>query len=84
MEGMPDITDVTICGAIANAIADVIICGVIANVIADAVIHQYHSRMDMASKETNPCQARGLRIKAVRIKWIVYKKAHEKSAGMVA
>lgn len=75
MEGMPDITDVTICGAIANAIADVIICGVIANVIADAVIHQYHSRMDMASKETNPCRARALRIKAARIKWIVYKRA---------
>lgn len=82
MEGMPDITDVTICGAIANAIADVIICGVIANSIADAVIHQYHRRMDRASKETNPCQARALRIKAVRIKWIVYKEAHEKSAGI--
>ena len=70
MEGMPDITDVTI-------------CGIIANVIADAVIHQYHSRMDWASKETNPCQARALRIKAFRIKWKVCKKAHEKSAGMV-
>lgn len=70
MEGIPDITDV-------------IICGVIANVIADAVIHLYHSHMDRASKETNPCQARALRIKAVRIKWKLYKKTHEKSAGMV-
>ena len=59
MDGKPDLTDI-------------IICGVIANVLADAVIHQCRRRIDMASKETNPCQARALRIEAVRIKWKVY------------
>lgn len=70
MEGIPDITDA-------------IICGVIANVIADVVIHQYRRHIDMASKETNPCQARALRVRAVRIKWKVYKEAHEKTAGVI-